>query len=109
MIQTTFYRDSDNKIWGFSLQGHAGYAKEGEDIICAAVSALSLNTVNSIEAFSEDEILMAESLGDGDLVFRLKTNGRIESKVLLDALVLGLTDIRDTYGTKYIRIRFEEV
>ena len=36
------------------MEGHAGYADEGEDIICAAVSALALNFFNSVVAFSED-------------------------------------------------------
>ncbi len=36
------------------MEGHAGYADEGEDIICAAVSALALNFFNSVETFTED-------------------------------------------------------
>ena len=35
MINITIY---DN---GFEIEGHAGYAQKGSDIICAAVSALS--------------------------------------------------------------------
>ena len=38
----------------FHIQGHAGYADAGEDIVCAAVSALVINTINSIEEFTED-------------------------------------------------------
>ena len=36
------------------MEGHAGFAAYGNDIVCAAVSALVINTVNSIEAFTED-------------------------------------------------------
>ena len=32
----------------FVSKGHAGYAEEGYDIVCAAVSVLIINTVNSI-------------------------------------------------------------
>ena len=35
------------------MDGHAGYAVAGSDIICAAVSALYLNLMNSIEELSE--------------------------------------------------------
>ncbi len=34
---------------GIFSKGHAGYAEEGQDIVCAAVSALIINTVNSLE------------------------------------------------------------
>ena len=30
--------------------------KSGQDIVCAAVSVLIINTVNSLEAFTEDEV-----------------------------------------------------
>ena len=37
---------------GFLCEGHAGYAQEGYDIICSAVSVLTVNAVNSIEQFT---------------------------------------------------------
>ncbi len=33
---------------GFVIRGHAGYRPYGEDIVCAAVSALAQNTVQSL-------------------------------------------------------------
>ena len=30
----------DERITGFSVSGHSGYAEEGSDIVCAAISAL---------------------------------------------------------------------
>ena len=33
----------------FHINGHAMYAEAGSDIVCAAVSALVINTINSIE------------------------------------------------------------
>ena len=59
MIKATVLKDSTdsgNVIYrGIVMEGHAGYAQEGEDIICAAVSALALNFFNSVETFTEDE------------------------------------------------------
>ena len=40
----------------FLSKGHAGYAEEGQDIVCAAVSALIITTVNSLEKFTEEQI-----------------------------------------------------
>ena len=36
----------DNTYTGFRIEGHAGYADEGEDIICAGISVLAINFVN---------------------------------------------------------------
>ena len=60
--------ESDGEYISVESNGHAGYAEEGQDIICAAVSALIVNTVNSVEtspvrlltymAVREDAILL---------------------------------------------------
>ena len=47
MIRAVFAHDFS----GFSLSGHAGYADAGEDIVCAAVSAMANLAVNGAEAF----------------------------------------------------------
>ena len=51
---TVEIRKSNGEYVGFSSKGHAGYAEEGYDIICAAVSVLTVNTINSIEKFTDD-------------------------------------------------------
>ena len=39
---------------GFQTEGHAEYADPGQDIVCAAVSVLIINTMNAIELYTED-------------------------------------------------------
>ena len=50
MIKAKLYQ-KENKICAFEISGHAGYAPHGEDIVCAAVTILSLNTVNAIAVY----------------------------------------------------------
>ena len=69
MITVIVYQRSDGEYIGFETSGHADYADEGYDIICAAVSALTVNAVNSVETFTEDE--SGESRGMGTI----KING----------------------------------
>ena len=38
----------DNKIRSFSTKGHAGLAEAGHDVLCAAVSAMTELTVNTV-------------------------------------------------------------
>ena len=39
MIRCEFFTE-DDRITGFSVSGHSGYAEAGSDIVCAAVSAI---------------------------------------------------------------------
>ena len=48
MIEVTVYQNTDGKKIGFSSVGHAGYDEYGHDIVCAGVSALVINCINSI-------------------------------------------------------------
>ncbi len=52
MIHVTIYQNKKGEYTGFSATGHAGYAKAGEDIVCAAASVLMINTVNALEIYA---------------------------------------------------------
>ena len=54
MTKITIFRNRDNEFLGFECLGHAGYAEEGEDIVCAGISALVINTVNSLGLYTKD-------------------------------------------------------
>ncbi len=100
---TVEIRKSGEEYTGFSSKGHAGYAEEGFDIICAAVSALTVNTINSIERFTEDAF-KAEA-ADGMVRWKFtELPVSKETTLLMDSLVLGLENIQETYGKKYIKI-----
>ena len=43
MINIKFFR-KNSIVLGFEISGHSGYAKSGQDIVCAAVSAVSQST-----------------------------------------------------------------
>ena len=113
MIKATVLKDSTdsgNVIYrGIVMEGHAGYAQEGEDIICAAVSALSLNFFNSVETFTDDEFEGRAGQEDVQFEFRFTSDISPESQLLMNSLVLGLRNIEKEYGERHIIIRFEEV
>ena len=110
MINVTIFKDSSDSYRGFSLVGHAGYAESGSDIICAAVSMLSTNAVNSIEQLTDDKVLYNVDGETGllSMSFDGKTISN-ESKLLVDSLIIGLESIRESYGDTYIKISYKEV
>jgi uncharacterized protein YsxB (DUF464 family) len=48
MTKIVFYR-SDGVFYGFEEQGHTGYGEEGDDVLCAALSAMTMLIINTIE------------------------------------------------------------
>ena len=106
MITVTVSRKNNSYI-SFVSEGHAGYAEEGYDIICAAVSVLVVNAVNSIETFTDDKFAAREDHG----IVELLLEGRVSDKttLLLDSMILGLRDIQTQYGNEFIRLKIEEV
>jgi uncharacterized protein YsxB (DUF464 family) len=40
VVEVTISEDSRGRLSSFSAQGHAGWAQNGSDVVCAAVSAL---------------------------------------------------------------------
>ena len=50
-MTTITFRTEGDRIIGFDSQGHSGYAEEGADIVCAAVSStidLVIATINDV-------------------------------------------------------------
>ena len=47
MIRVRFHT-ADDKILGFTLDGHAGAGVSGQDIVCAAVSSAAYMTANTV-------------------------------------------------------------
>ena len=94
---------------GFDCIGHAGYAPEGEDIICAGVSALVINTINSIAYFSKTKFETESEEETGKLQVTFKQEPDREADLLMRSLVLGLQGIQNNYGNEYIHLNFKEV
>jgi uncharacterized protein YsxB (DUF464 family) len=54
MTKVVFFK-SNGVFWGFEEQGHTGFADNGEDILCSALSAMTMLVINAIEvAYAAD-------------------------------------------------------
>ena len=48
MTHVVFYK-SGNTFWGFDVDGHSDFADAGEDIVCSAISSMTMLVVNAVE------------------------------------------------------------
>ena len=90
----------DNMYCGFSCTGHAGYGYKGNDVVCAAVSTLVINTANAIESLTDCDFRSVNTGNEIKYVFGSVCDDK--AKLLMDALVLGLNEIQKEYGKKYL-------
>jgi len=111
MIKVTFCKNRDGEITEFETMGHAGFDVSGRDIVCAAVSILVINTINSIEAFTDTSLEVESSddvNGEARIFARVVGDVSNEATVLLKALELGLTGTAKS-NPDYISITYKEV
>ena len=107
MVKITVYQNHDQQFVGFDCLGHAEYTDEN-DIVCAAVSVLTINCMNSIESFTDTLFYCDSNEADGMISFRITENNGADAQLLLKSLVLGLEDMESNYE-EYIDLIFEEV
>ena len=82
------------------ISGHANYAEEGKDVVCAGVTALTQTLVKSIEDLTEDKIEYDISPGRADIKYR---NLSEKAKTLVDSFFIGICMIADEFPD-YVKI-----
>ena len=106
MIQVRVKKENGNYVF-FKSRGHAGYAEEGSDIVCAAVSALIITTENALDKLTVQEYDLLED--DGYVSIRFRNGNTPECRLLMDSLILGLKEIEKNYHKKYLTVTIREV
>ena len=108
MTKVVFTRSLGNLV-GFNISGHAGFAEENEDIVCSAISAISLTIVNGITEILKIDIkcIVKDGFLSGD-VHKLSFEEIDRCQVLLETMLLGMKNIEINYSD-YIDVEIEEV
>ncbi|AGC67539.1 hypothetical protein Cst_c05170 [Thermoclostridium stercorarium subsp. stercorarium DSM 8532] len=109
MIKAVIYHNKDGKIKGFKVKGHAGFGTAGNDIVCAAVSAVVYTALGGLDElagfrnFVERDGYMECHVPDG-----LNETESYIADIILKTMVIGLRQIEADYS-EYIQLRFKEV
>ncbi|MCR5102315.1 MAG: ribosomal-processing cysteine protease Prp [Butyrivibrio sp.] len=109
MTNIVILKNSKDQYKGFKMNGHAGFADYGKDIVCSALSVLSINTINSIDQFTDDMIEVDQDSDSGELKMFFLNEPSANSVLLMKSFELGITSIYKQYGKKFLNIKFEEV
>lgn len=98
MILVTVKRDGRGLVAGFRIAGHAGYADKGQDIVCAAVSALAQMAILGVKRVAglSPSVRQAE----GSLVCSLPggaSGDLVVGQGILETMLLGIGEIAVAY------------
>lgn len=80
---------------GVQMKGHAGKSINGQDIVCAGVSALTCSLINSLRELTNNRIRADTSSGLTTIEWEELTE---PGKLLVDSWFLGLAAINQEYN-----------
>ena len=115
MTKVVFYKQNGN-YYGFHEVGHAGYDEAGYDIVCSALSAMTMLIVNTVEVVWGADVKYAYDEDSGDITVTVKEAlpeyaSTDEKQYAISGLFEGyfyqLMDMIEDYGD-YIDVEVEE-
>ncbi|MEI3209697.1 MAG: ribosomal-processing cysteine protease Prp [Lachnospiraceae bacterium] len=111
MFQVTVYVNSAKEyMCKFSDIRDMQASPEGQDIVCAAASVLTINTINAIDQFTGDRESLNPKIRKDTFLTGLTEKCLRMRHFFLSAMVLGLTEMSDDEDyAQYIQLTFEEV
>ena len=92
---------------GYEAAGHAEYAQEGYDIICSAISTLTISCANGLEQVVKCPVTVDVEEETGYIKVILGSNlspkQQEQANVLIQTMLLALGDIAEQYP-QYVRV-----
>ncbi|MBQ7416177.1 MAG: ribosomal-processing cysteine protease Prp [Oscillospiraceae bacterium] len=98
MTRCEFFTEGD-RITGFTISGHSGYAESGSDIVCAAISAVVTMAEATINDVCGAKAKVRVKDDDARITLTLPASCDEEESVqaVLAGMMLTLISLRDDY------------
>lgn len=90
----------------FQVKGHAGYAEMGKDIVCSAVSALTVTLENALGQLLDIPIMEKQyGKGCGFRIFCI-LNPSDKTDLLVEMYKIGIEGVQEAYPD-YVKLHLE--
>ena len=98
MTRCEFFTE-DERITGFSVSGHSGYAEAGADIVCAAISAVVAMAEATINDVCGGKAKVRVKEADARITLTLPNSCDEEDTIqaVLAGMMVYFIDLRDQY------------
>lgn len=98
MIKVT-YVTNNGKFVSFLVEGHAQFAKKGEDLVCAGVSAIAIGGLNALTAPDDFEI----EVNDAHVSVKALKEIKSHDEIVLQSVLIQLETVAESYP-KFVKI-----
>jgi uncharacterized protein YsxB (DUF464 family) len=106
MTQVVIYKNKQDFI-GFKVAGHSGFAEEGHDIVCAAVSSAAMLVINGIcEVLGQDADIDTDQQ-NANIQFMLKIKNA-QASLFIESFNVHISNLCEQYKEN-IKLRILEV
>ena len=98
MTRCEFFTEGD-RITGFSISGHSGYAEAGQDIVCAAISAvvtMAEATINDV-CGAKAKVRVKDEQTRITLTLPVSCDEEETVQAVLAGMMITLAGMRDDY------------
>ena len=98
MTRCEFFTE-DDRITGFSISGHSGYAEAGKDIVCAAISAIvtmAEATINDV-CGAKAKVRVKDEQARITLTLPASCDEEESVQAVLSGMMLTLISLREDY------------
>ena len=98
MTRCEFFTEGD-RITGFSISGHSGYAEAGQDIVCAAISAvvtMAEATINDV-CGAKAKVRVKDEQARITLTLPVSCDEEETVQAVLAGMMITLAGMRDDY------------
>jgi uncharacterized protein YsxB (DUF464 family) len=98
-------KTKENLITHMSISGHAEYATKGKDLVCAAVSAIGVGGLNTLDKLVKETV--TDKMSENSIVIDVITPDDTQQNIL-KTMLCQLETVECKYS-KYIQITKQEV
>ena len=98
-------------LTGFEVSGHTGYAEEGSDIVCSAISSMTQMTIVGLQQVLKIRLNVKKDNKKGYLLCKLSKdisdNEILKAQDILQTLQISLEDVEKDFK-KYINMEVKD-
>ena len=106
-MTTIKIKRQQNSIIQVECKGHTGFARNGEDIVCASVSSIVQTALLGLIKIANVKVDSTKNDDQGYLKFEIKGDldkeKRHECDMILETMVEGIKDLEDGFS-KYVKL-----
>ena len=109
MIQAVFEKAEDGELRSAETTGHAGSGEYGFDVVCASVSTLAINFINSIEKFAGYEPILELNEEEGgylrvEIPMDIPPHQREMTQLFFESFFLGMANLSEN-SSEFVQTR----